>query len=571
MEVHSVRRIVVVAVLLLVSVERSECERCFARLNWGQCGEEIGELDIDDCCQNVKYGYQTADGVCHSCGPPQWSEWSPWSYCNVLCGDGVTQRKRTCFAFGLSECENAEDKLQTRPCAGSCCDAKGWGLWLSWSACSVSCGEGGVRKRTRVCSDPPECQSACSGSSEETESCPPLTCPVHGGWSSWSGWSQCSGSCIDDQRGDATPPTKRRYRSCSNPAPSGDTVPHGNSCPGDEVQVQDCSELPNCPVDGSWGAWSPSGTCSVPCGEGLQLAVRKCNQPTPKYGGRFCEGQSTRTSVCENTCPVDGFWSGWSTWSECSSSCIQDRVPVRTRHRSCSNPAPSSSPPGRGCQGDDRQMDNCNNLPHCAVDGGWGSWSAFSSCPVSCGVGLQVSVRECNSPAPNHGGQPCPGDGRRTSICKTDVYCPVDGVWSQWSPWSSCKNPFHKNKRIRCERLSGGQTRERQCLHQNHGGAVCTNGTLTETRACYDVTGCPMKGTWEGWESWSLCTPPCGGTSQRSRRRICDPDYSRYSLTIGPKRVPATFFGTPCAKCKEGPNCGEELETQPCVNAPACT
>ena len=63
---------------------------------------------------------------------------------------------------------------------------------------------------------------------------------------------------------------------------------------------------------------------------------------------------------------VDGFWSGWSSWGECSSSCIaQGRAPVRTRYRSCSNPPPSSRPPGKGCQGDNHQIDDCNHTPHC--------------------------------------------------------------------------------------------------------------------------------------------------------------------------------------------------------------
>ncbi|XP_041813710.1 properdin-like [Chelmon rostratus] len=574
MEARTALGISLVLVLLLVSVERSECVRCFARFNriLGQCDEELGEVDEDDCCQNPNFGYQATDGVCRSCGPPVWSPWSPWSQCNVLCGGGVTQRSRTCFGIGQSECENAEDKLQTKPCTGSCCDAKGWGLWLSWSPCSVTCGGGGVRKRERVCSGPPECHLACSGPSEETEKCPThTTCPVHGGWSSWSGWSQCSGSCIDDQRGDVVIPSRLRFRSCSNPAPSNDTMPPGNGCPGDDFQVQDCSELPNCPVDGSWGAWSSPGPCSASCGEGLQMSIRVCDHPAPKYGGRFCDGPSARSSTCRSPCPVDGFWTGWSAWGECSASCIpQGQSPVRTRHRSCSNPGPSSSPPGRGCHGDDRQTENCDHLPHCPVDGGWGSWSPFSSCPVTCGMGLQVSVRSCDRPAAKHGGRPCPGEGRRTSICKTNVHCPVDGTWSEWSPWNPCKFPFG-GRDIRCKQLGGSQTRERQCLHRDHNGTICTGDALTERRVCYDVSSCYLKGSWDGWESWSLCKPSCGGgKSQRFRRRHCQPDYSNYSPTIGRQREPATFFGTPRADCGLPPDGGQKLEIEQCLNVPAC-
>uniref|UniRef100_UPI0037E7C647 properdin-like n=1 Tax=Semicossyphus pulcher TaxID=241346 RepID=UPI0037E7C647 len=573
MEVLDVLRVLLVGVLVLVSVERSESVRCFARfnLNLGQCDEEVGEVDEDDCCQNPRYGYQATDGVCHSCGPPKWSSWTPWSHCNVLCGDGVRQRSRKCFGIGQSECEHPEDKLQTEPCNGICCDTKGWGLWLTWSPCSVTCGGGGVRRRERVCSSPPECRSACSGPSEETEACPShTTCPVHGGWSGWSGWSHCSGSCINDQASYVVIPSRQRKRTCYSPTPSTDTVPQGNGCPGDDTQVQDCSDLPNCPVHGSWGAWSTAGPCSVSCGEGLKLSHRRCDSPAPKYGGKFCDGPSAQSFVCQSPCPVDGLWSGWSIWGECSSTCIaQGSVPIRTRQHTCSNPAPSSSPPGRRCQGEDSQTENCNHLPHCQVDGAWGSWSPFSSCPVTCGVGLQVSVRRCDSPAPKHGGQPCPGEGRRTSICQTNVHCPVDGVWSGWSTWNQCKYPFG-SKNIRCQQLGGSQIRERQCLHRDHNGTMCSEGDLTERRVCYDVSNCYIKGSWEGWEPWTLCKPSCGEKSQRFRRRHCKPDYSEYNPTIGRQREQATFSGNPRADCGAAPDGGEKVQIQPCINVPAC-
>uniref|UniRef100_A0A671W656 Properdin-like n=1 Tax=Sparus aurata TaxID=8175 RepID=A0A671W656_SPAAU len=492
----------------------AECVRCFVRFNptLGQCDEELGEVDEDDCCQNPQYGYQAADGVCHSCGPPLWSPWSPWSQCNVLCGDGVMQRTRKCY--GAGECENATDALQIQPCSGSCCDAQGWGLWLAWSSCSVTCGGGGVRRRERVCSGPPECRSACSGPSEETETCPThSTCPVHGVWSSWSCWSQCSGSCINDQSDDVIVPSRKRHRSCSKPAPSSDTVPPGNRCPGDDVQVQDCSELPNCP------------------GETMSK-------------------------------------SGWSSWGECSSSCIpQGHTPVRTRYGSCSNPAPSSSPPGRHCEGVDRQTETCDHLPHCPVDGVWGSWSSFSSCPVTCGVGLQESIRLCDSPAPKHGGRSCTGERRQTNICTTNVHCPVDGMWSQWSEWNPCTHPY-SGKSINCQQIGGKQTRERECLHRAHNGSICSGDALTESRVCYDVNRCYVKGTWEGWESWSLCSPTCGEKSRRFRRRYCKPDYSSYRSTI--RGFPAAFFGTPQADCGLPPDGGKKVEVQPCVNAPSC-
>ncbi|KAI3359463.1 hypothetical protein L3Q82_013782, partial [Scortum barcoo] len=402
----------------------------------------------------------------------------------------------------------------------------GWSLWLPWSPCSVTCGGGGVRKRERQCSVPPECRSACSGPSEEREACPALsTCPVclsvHGGWSEWAGWSQCSGPCISDQRGGVVVPTRVRYHACTSPAPSNDTVPPGNSCPGDRLEVQDCNELFNCPVDGNWGAWSLPGPCSVSCGEGLQLSIRSCDSPAPKYGGKFCEGSSTRTHVCQNLCPANRFWSGWSRWGPCSSSCIPGgQVPVRTRTRTCSAPLPVPklfSAPIGGCPGDGKQTERCNHLPHCTVDGAWGAWSQFSSCSVTCGVGLQVSTRRCDSPTPKHGGQPCPGEGRRTMTCQIHTHCPALSGW----------------------------------------GVVGV------------VTVAAVQGTVEGWEQWSLCKPACGGQSRRIRKRICKPIFEGYSPTIGLQREIATFFGDPKADCKF-PDGEQKYQVEDCVNVPDC-
>ncbi|XP_030592171.1 properdin isoform X2 [Archocentrus centrarchus] len=504
---------------------------------------------------------------------PAWSLWSSWSFCNVLCGEGVRQRSRKCFGIGKSECENApfSDKLQTEPCTGTCCDDEGWGPWIAWTPCSVTCGGVGVRSRKRVCSSPPECRMACSGPSEETERCAAhSTCPVHGGWSSWFGWSHCSASCISKSGGDAIIPSRVRHRSCSNPSPSNNTLPPGNSCPGDAFQVQHCSELPNCAEDGNWGAWAPFGQCSVSCGVGLQLSLRMCDSPAPKYGGKLCDGPSTRSTICQSPCPVDGFWSGWSSWGECSESCIsQGRAVRRTRQRSCSNPAPSSNPPGQDCQGHSHQTENCDHLPFCPVDGGWGSWSPFSSCPVTCGVGLQVSVRRCDSPAPQHGGRPCPGEGRQTRLCSTKVHCPVDGVWSEWSEWKQCKFPGGRN--IRCKKTAGSHLRSRHCLHRAHNGTICIGDNLTEMQVCYDIEGCDLKGRRDPWTSWSLCEPPCGKNSIRSRKKICKPEYSGYNLYPPRATGKASFYGTPKVDC--GPLAdGEQLEqSQPCMNVPACT
>ena len=49
----------------------------------------------------------------------------------------------------------------------------GWSVWGPWSECSASCGYGGTILRTRACDDPAPLHGGqtCLGSEEETEDC----------------------------------------------------------------------------------------------------------------------------------------------------------------------------------------------------------------------------------------------------------------------------------------------------------------------------------------------------------------------------------------------------------------
>ena len=53
------------------------------------------------------------------------------------------------------------------------------------------------------------------------------------------------------------------------------------------------------------------------------------------------------------------------------------------------------------------------------VDGGYGPWSEFSACSTTCGDGLKHRSRQCNQPAPEHGGRNC----NHLGYAKEDAVC----------------------------------------------------------------------------------------------------------------------------------------------------
>ncbi|XP_040896315.1 A disintegrin and metalloproteinase with thrombospondin motifs 7 [Toxotes jaculatrix] len=59
-------------------------------------------------------------------------------------------------------------------------------------------------------------------------------------------------------------------------------------------------------VNGGWASWSEWSACSRTCGAGVQSAQRDCDNPVPKYRGKYCLGERRRYKVCNITpCPYD--------------------------------------------------------------------------------------------------------------------------------------------------------------------------------------------------------------------------------------------------------------------------
>lgn len=63
-----------------------------------------------------------------------------------------------------------------------------------------------------------------------------------------------------------------------------------------------------------------------------------------------------------------------------------------------------------------RMSKSCVLFP---VDGGWTPWSVWSDCSVTCGRGTQVRTHACINPPPRNNGSDCSGPERETQDCHT--------------------------------------------------------------------------------------------------------------------------------------------------------
>ncbi|XP_074858282.1 hemicentin-1 isoform X3 [Carettochelys insculpta] len=292
---------------------------------------------------------------------------------------------------------------------------------------------------------------------------------------------------------------QKRIRQCNNPLPANG----GRPCEGRDTDIRSCQNKP-CPVDGSWSEWGSWEECSKTCGQGSKTRMRTCSNPATQHGGRPCDGSSMESIMCNiRPCPVEGAWGSWLSWGPCSVTCGKG---TQTRLRLCNSPPPSFD--GPDCEGPDTQMQVCNKR-HCPVDGKWATWAGWSACTVSCGGGTRQRTRDCSDPAPQFGGHKCEGSDLQIDFCNSDP-CPIHGNWGPWSVWGTCSRS-----------CGGGQMRRyRTCdnPHPLNGGRACA-GADTQTQRC-NADLCPVDGNWGAWQSWTRCSASCGGGEQ-TRMRLC--------------------------------------------------
>ncbi|XP_068616631.1 adhesion G protein-coupled receptor B1 [Brachionichthys hirsutus] len=311
----------------------------------------------------------------------------------------------------------------------------------------------------------------------------------------------------------------------------------GDSCYHNGMYLENC--LPaakdigkELQANGGWSLWGQWAQCSSECGGGIQTRTRTCQSlPEESYlcegvveegrpcNSQFCKGQGRHLSRSQSLRSLDSHkrdnvdkpHSGqpspqtvdsasgeeWSAWSVCSATCGEG---WQSRTRFCVSSSYSTQ-----CSGPLREQRPCNNSAVCPVHGAWDEWSPWSLCSSTCGRGYRSRTRTCSPP--QFGGDPCDGPEKQTKFCNIAV-CPVDGVWNDWSAWSSCS--------ASCS--NGTMQRTRECNGPSYGGSEC-RGEWLETVDCF-LGECPVDGEWQPWSVWSGCSKTCGGGSQK-RNRIC--------------------------------------------------
>ena len=386
---------------------------------------------------------------------------------------------------------------------------------------------------------------------------------VDGGWSEFGEWGECSKPCGGGEQS--------RSRTCTNPPPA----PGGVECSGDDKETQACNDHP-CPGKRT----TFLGTMrSIYLGEEMTIIGNTFFQSTV-VGASLGTGASVaRIAVAENSREVGLAPIPRRPMVACSALGTTRRL-----SRVIPNLARVSGPVVSHvlCT-----ILTCTS-PFISVDGGWSEFGQWGECSKPCDGGQQSRSRTCTNPPPAHGGAQCPGDEKETQPCNLQP-CPgkrtvflinvrdidLDGDVTMLGNTSFQSTvvglsletgasvariaveennrevglaPIPRQPMVAHSALGMTKRRKRATpILARVSGRFCSEPGCLPCWRC-DSAGnfFSVDGGWSGFGDWGECSKPCGGGEQ-SRSRTCT-------------NPPPAHGGAQCP--------GDDKETQPCNSQP---
>lgn len=462
-------------------------------------------------------------GLCNAgpCQPCVYTEWSTsWSPCNVTCGAGTQYRTRTplgALSAGNPACVEpatpgalppTHETRSCQPAPPVCAESRDCVLtaWSAWAACTGRCRASAsapapTRSRHRAIAAEPLGNGAACGALIETVACNEQLCevdcercnfPTSIGSPTWCRCCQYAEECraLGQSGFVQSDCVDNGFCStrCNTPA----------LCDG--VQLATGPYVAEC-VLGPWSGWSPcsGGTCAsdtqlttTGTRSSHRLLVRPGTSNAPPCG------ELVRSESCERDCEVPNSefdrclgapWSAWPSFCRCGQQ--------RTRTRLVALDSSSNDDDDAQCAVSESQP--CPDQG-CARDCRYGSWSSWSACTRSCGIGLQTRTRDIVTPA-SENGTPCRDSETRDQRECNSVLCDIDCVLSAAVETGECSTACGP----------GSIPIEKRIIVGPVGRNAEPCDSLTGTRSC-DLRACqPGECGAFPWSQWTACSVACGG------------------------------------------------------------
>ncbi|CAC5393785.1 unnamed protein product [Mytilus coruscus] len=162
-----------------------------------------------------------------------------------------------------------------------------------------------------------------------------------------------------------------------------------------------------------WDAW---GNCKPEPGSLDQTCLgtqSRNGKEVDKKGEEIRSFTETRNCLL-TTDVVDGGYTIWGEWDDCSYKCYE----TTSRYRTCHDPTPCNG--GNDCSdlGRDTLTKDCG-----PAAGQWTEWGSWSNCHMPLGVsgygtGIHERYRDCTDPSPICGGDYCIGNNEMNENCR---------------------------------------------------------------------------------------------------------------------------------------------------------